>query len=220
MKTDKEGNRLVTSAEMKELDLDTIERHGIPSMVLMERAALAAVETLYDEDFDLTRAIAVCGPGNNGGDGMAVARLLHIAGANAKIAFTGDPEKQSKETAGQQFIAESYGVEIINIEEAIRNGMIINATTIIDAIFGIGGGRAPEGAFLDAIRYINRARAAGAEVLAIDIPSGISADTGESAGEAVHADVTVTFAYKKVGHDKPPGDELSGEVIIKDIGIY
>jgi NAD(P)H-hydrate epimerase len=220
MKFDKSGNRLVTSAEMKELDKNTIETHGVPSMVLMERAALAAVEALHDEEFDLSRVAAVCGPGNNGGDGVAIARLLHIAGYTAAVVFVGELEKRSEETARQMSIAESYGVPVSFGCGAEASEIIANATTVIDAIFGIGGGRAPEGDFLGAVRLVNRAGAAGAEVLAVDIPSGVSADTGEAAGEAVTADATVTFAFKKIGHTIPPGREMSGEVIIKDIGIY
>jgi NAD(P)H-hydrate epimerase len=220
MKTDREGNRLVSSAEMKSLDRDTIESHGVPSLVLMERAALAAAETLRDEEFDLTRVAVVCGPGNNGGDGIAIARLLHISGTIVTTVFAGDMDKRSEETKRQWDIAESYGVRIIGINDAAGNDIIRNATTVVDAIFGIGGGRAPSGDFLEAVRQVNRAGAAGAEVLAVDIPSGISADTGEASGEAVTADTTVTFAYKKIGHTIQPGKELSGEVIIKDIGIY
>jgi NAD(P)H-hydrate epimerase len=220
MMIDRSGGRLVTADEMKRLDENTIKNHGVPSLVLMERAALAAVETLHEEDFDLSRVAAVCGPGNNGGDGIAVARLLHLAGYAVTVVFVGGPEKCSDETASQWRIAESYGVEIVGLRDAAGSGLFSEATTVVDAILGIGGGRAPSGDFLDAIRLINRAGASGAEVLALDIPSGVSADTGEAAGEAAHADVTVTFAYKKVGHTKPPGDELSGSVVVKDIGIY
>jgi NAD(P)H-hydrate epimerase len=220
MRTDREGNRLVSSDEMKELDRDTIESHGVPSLVLMERAALAAIETLRDEEFDLTRVAVVCGPGNNGGDGIAIARLLHLSGSIVTAVFVGDMDKRSKETKRQWDIAESYGVRIIGINDTAGNDIIRNSATVIDAIFGIGGGRVPSGDFLEAVRQVNRAGAAGAEVLAVDIPSGISADTGEAAGEAVTADITVTFAYKKIGHTIQPGKELSGEVIIKDIGIY
>jgi NAD(P)H-hydrate epimerase len=220
MKSDKQGNRLVSAAEMKELDRSAIEGHGIPSMVLMERAALAAVDVLHEEAFDLTRVVCVCGPGNHGGDGIAIARLLHIEGHDVRIVLVGDPEKCSEETRRQQAIAESYGAAVMNAEEALKAGALRDATAVVDALFGIGGGRAPTGVFLDAVRQINRAGASGAEVLAVDIPSGVSADTGEAAGEAVSADVTVTFAYKKLGHDIEPGRTLSGDVVLRDIGIY
>ena len=222
--------RLVTGEEMKQLDAFTIEYHGVPSLVLMERAALASVEVLYDEGFDLSHVAVFCGAGNNGGDGFAIARLLHLAKIDIKIIFVGQSGKRSPETIKQQEIAESYGLSVTNIEDVSipettsdRNTMKnVENTTIIDAIFGIGSLRAPEGIYLDAIRLINKWRTAkpDARVLAIDIPSGVSADTGETPGEAVRADVTITFAYKKIGLTLPPGKDLAGKIIVKDIGIY
>ena len=216
------GDILVTSSQMKELDRQTIERHEVPALVLMERAALAAVETLREEGFDLSRTLCFCGSGNNGGDGIAVARLMHLAGYDVAVFLIGDFGKSSDETKRQQRISSGYGVSV-----AAFNGLSSMAawdagtvTTVIDAVFGIGGGRAPSGIYLEAIRMINALRARRARVLALDIPSGVSADTGASAGEAVQADVTVTFAFNKVGLTKSPGKELAGKVIVKDIGIY
>ena len=218
------GERIVTGEEMKLLDKQAIEEHGMPSMVLMERAALAAVGVLRDEGFDLSRVVAVCGPGNNGGDGIAVARLLRLAGHNVKIVFVGDPAKRSDETRRQQEIAESYGLCLSYTDEAFGENEAADPegfpTTIIDAVFGIGGGRASGGVFLEAIRYINACRGHGGKTLAIDIPSGVCADTGAAPGEAVFADVTVTFAYKKAGLTQPPGLGLAGKIIVADIGIY
>jgi len=231
--------KLVTAAEMKQLDDRTIVIHGIPSLVLMERAALAAVDALLSEGFDLTRTLCYCGPGNNGGDGLAVCRLLHLAGYDARAVFVGDPAKRSQETRQQWRICESYGVRITPFgDEATGVSGDFSAesivgisgdhpaesaapTTIVDAVFGIGGGRAPSGAFAEAIRKIGVARTqGGARVLALDIPSGVSADTGTAEGDAVAADVTVTFAYKKAGLTRPPGATLAGKILVADIGIY
>ena len=221
--------RLVTGAEMKALDENTIKNHGIPSLVLMERAALASVEVLESEGFDLASVIIFCGAGNNGGDGFAISRLLHLAGVNVKTVFIGDSDKRSEETCVQQKIAESYSVQTLcfenisdksEISENKTAGNEYKPTTIIDAIFGIGALRPPKGIYLDAINYINEKRNSGAKVFSIDIPSGVSADNGETPGEAVHADVTVTFAYKKIGLTIPPGSQLAGKIIVKDIGIY
>ncbi|MDR1796956.1 MAG: NAD(P)H-hydrate epimerase [Clostridiales Family XIII bacterium] len=216
------AERLVTSAEMKHMDDRTIVIHGVPSLVLMERAALASAEALREEGFDLARVLCVCGPGNNGGDGFAVCRLLRLAGHDATVVFVGDPAKRSAETRQQWRIAESYGVPVVAWAEFGASGAsaAAPATTVVDAVFGIGGGRAPAGDFAEAIRWMGAARGAGARVLSLDIPSGVSADTGEAPGEAVQADVTVTFAYRKVGHTRPPGSGLSGKVLVKDIGIY
>ncbi|MCL2492796.1 MAG: NAD(P)H-hydrate epimerase [Clostridiales bacterium] len=210
--------RIVTGEEMKRLDRQTIEGHGVPSLVLMERAALAAVDVLLSGGFDLERVTVICGPGNNGGDGIAVARLLHLAGRNVTLIFVGDPEKRSEETRRQQGIAGSYGLPVGALAQAMNRAE--GPTTLVDAIFGIGGVRAPAGNFLEAVRYINATRATGAKVLAIDIPSGVCADTGGVPGEAVSADATVTFAYKKAGLASPPGNSFAGEVFVKDIGIY
>jgi NAD(P)H-hydrate epimerase len=226
--------RLVTGEEMKQLDTHTIEYHGVPSLVLMERAALTSVEVLYDEGFDLTRVGVFCGAGNNGGDGFAIARLLHLANVDTKLVFVGQTNRRSPETKTQQEIAESYGLAALNlydihdihgkktqeISSGVNNYINTEFSTVIDAIFGIGSLRAPEGIYLDAIKNINQKRKSGSKVLSIDIPSGVSADTGETPGEAVRADVTVTFAYKKVGLTLPPGSALAGKIIVKDIGIY
>ncbi|MDR3073088.1 MAG: NAD(P)H-hydrate epimerase [Clostridiales Family XIII bacterium] len=213
------GERTVTAKEMKQLDKSTIEHHGLPSLVLMERAALASVETLHTEGFDLTRVACVCGPGNNGGDGIAVCRLLYLAGYDAFIVMVGSPEKRSKETKQQLDIAKSYGIPIFEVE-ASAPILKKKVTTMVDALFGIGATRAASGDFVTAIRLIHKARQDGAKVLALDIPSGVSADTGEAFGETVSADVTVTFAFLKIGLTREPGLSLAGQIFVKDIGIY
>ena len=209
------SNKIINSAEMKELDRRTIEVMGVPSMVLMERAALASVEVLREGSFDLSRVVCLCGPGNNGGDGIAVARLLHIAGTNAEIVFIGNPERCSAETAHQRRIAINYGMRIAYDDL----GPTLEATTIVDALFGIGGSRHLEGRFRDAVTAALKAKERGAGILAIDIPSGISADTGEVLGCAVKADATVTFAFLKAGLTKEPGKTCAGVIHVKDIGI-
>jgi NAD(P)H-hydrate epimerase len=205
----------VTASEMKNLDRNTIEGHGIPSLVLMERAALAALEVLDAEHFDLTRTICLVGPGNNGGDGLALSRLLLMRGVDVRAFFIGNPEKRSEETLRQWDICRSYHLPIETYEDLPGN-----PTTVIDALFGIGINRQPAGAFIEAIRYINQVGAASARVLALDVASGIITDTGEAPGDAVRADVTVALAYKKPCHAISPGKELSGKIIVKDIGIY
>jgi hypoxanthine-DNA glycosylase len=207
---------LVSAYGMKAFDRNTIESHGVPSMVLMERAALAVAEELAG--FNLSRVICVCGAGNNGGDGIAVARLLHLARINAEILFVGDKKKMSVETQRQYAIAKSYDVPIHENKLAILSG----ATTIVDAMFGIGLTRGLSSEFLDTVKAVNKFRAGGAKVLSIDIPSGVSADTGEilgGANSAVSADITVTFAYNKIGLTIEPGRTAAGRIIIKDIGI-
>ena len=115
---------------MKRCDLTTIEKIGMPSMVLMERAALSVIEELAS--FDLTKVLIVCGSGNNGADGYAVARLLHLQKIAVDILFIGNEQKRSPENNQQKKIAEYYGVK------SVKDIEINQYTTIIDALFGIG----------------------------------------------------------------------------------
>ncbi|OCG03964.1 bifunctional ADP-dependent NAD(P)H-hydrate dehydratase/NAD(P)H-hydrate epimerase [Gilliamella sp. wkB112] len=204
---------LVTSSEMKHYDTYTSQKVGIPSMVLMERAALAVIEQLNTGQFDLHKVAVVCGYGNNGGDGVAVARLLKLKQISVVIYFVGNPNHCSPETLQQIKIAQHYEIPITTSLSDSFTGY----TTIVDAIFGIGLDRTISGDFYHIIQLINQSRA---DVLSIDIPSGISADTGKILGIAVKAKQTVTFAYKKIGLVLYPGTEFAGDIHIADIGIY
>ncbi|MDR1731112.1 MAG: NAD(P)H-hydrate epimerase [Synergistaceae bacterium] len=210
----------VTGGEMKALDRHAIEVMGMSSLVLMERAALAAVEALFEQEFDLRRVLCVCGAGNNGGDGFAAARLLRLRSVPVRALFVGSIEKMTEDTARQRTIAENYGVEIADNDLTLfTQGAAY--TTIVDALFGIGGDRPLTGIYLDAVQQINRSRSEGlTKILSLDIPSGVSADTGAILGEAVRADVTVTFAFNKIGLTVEPGKTCAGKTVVRDIGIY
>lgn len=199
---------LVNSREMKLCDFNTINKLGMPSMVLMERAALAVVEEL--EGLDLGKVLVVCGKGNNGGDGFAIGRLLHLKGIQVEILFIDEEEGCSQETKEQIKIARNYGVKILDQVEFNKY------TTIIDALLGIGLSRKVRGKYAEIIDEINKT---SAYILAVDIPSGISADDGKVLGTAVRAHKTVTFAFKKIGLVLYPGAEYAGELVVKDIGI-
>jgi len=221
MKFFDEHAKPVGSAEMKELDRKTISKAGIPSMVLMERAALVCYKELIAGDFDLKRTICICGTGNNGGDGIAVARLLRLGGFDASVLLVGDDKHCSKDTKKQISIAEHYKVPILHLMPDDKASLKLPVfTTIVDAIFGIGLKRPVEGRLLELVNIINKKRNKGAKVLSVDIPSGISADTGQVLGVAVNADATVTFARNKIGLCISPGKEYCGKLKIADIGIY
>ncbi len=194
---------------MRALDHNTIKKHNIPSLVLMERAALAVFEQL--QSYDLTNTLVVCGSGNNGGDGIAIARLLHLAGQKVSIFQLGNPNHQSDDCRNQTISALSYGVTFVN------NPVYSEYTTIVDAIFGVGLSRMVEGKYKAVIEAINQCEV---PVVAVDIPSGINADDGAVMGCAIRADATVTFAFAKTGHLLYPGREYTGRLIICDIGIY
>lgn len=201
---------LLNAAQMKQYDRDTIDKIGIPSMVLMERAALCFVEELARHAFDLSSVLILCGSGNNGGDGFAIARLLSEKGVTVRTAFVGKDSSMTEETAMQRRICENYGIKICTDFQAFEY------TTIVDAIFGIGLSRPVEGHYAELITWVNEQKAVKA---AVDIPSGISADSGKILGTAVKADLTVTFACRKIGQILYPGAEYCGEVICRNIGI-
>ncbi|MFY9612894.1 MAG: NAD(P)H-hydrate dehydratase [Tissierellaceae bacterium] len=201
---------LVTSNEMKACDYNTINKIGIPSMVLVERAALGALEELVDHGFDLSRVLVVCGRGNNGADGFALARLLHLKGVSVDILFIDRDKKSTPETSQQISIVQNYGIGILDQVDFTAY------TTIVDGLLGVGLSRDVEGAYADIIEGINQSQA---RVLALDIPSGISADDGKVMGKAVLADKTVTFGFKKLGLVLYPGARYAGELVVKDIGL-
>ncbi len=201
---------LLSAEQMKHCDSDTIEKIGIPSLVLMERAALSVADEICRSGCDLRSVLVVCGSGNNGGDGFAVARLLDERGVRVTIAFVGNEDSMTEETAAQRQICENCGIKISS------NFMQREYTVIVDAIFGIGMSRDAQGRYAQIIDWINQQ---SAFKVAVDIPSGVSTDTGKILGLAVQADLTVTFAYRKIGQVLFPGTEYCGRVVRRDIGI-
>lgn len=206
--------KIVTCSRMKELDGAAINEKGIPSCVLMERAALRLVEELQ-KGFPLEKqkehVLVVCGSGNNGGDGIAAARLLHLQGIHAAYYLAMDADHMTEETKRQYRIAENYQVP------RVHNPEWNEYTTIVDAIFGVGLSRTVEGRVKEIIRCMNQA---DAWKVAVDIPSGVDGDTGRELGIAFRADLTVTFAYRKQGLCYYPGRMYAGRVVTADIGIY
>lgn len=204
---------IVKSHEMKEYDRDTSERIGIPSMVLMERAALAAADVLLETRRISGRVLVVAGAGNNGGDGLAVGRLLALKGKEVTFFMAGNPAKLSRETQMQVSILRNSGFSIQSNFDGEEYDIVI------DALFGTGLSRNVEGKYLEIITKINNLGKRGAYVCSVDIPSGICADTGQILGNAVQADLTVSFAFAKRGHLLYPGRIYAGKLTVRDIGI-
>ncbi len=203
---------LPDGAWMQKADASTIEGIGIPSEVLMERAALGVVEFMEEQCLDKGRLLVVCGSGNNGGDGFAVARLLHQKGRghDVTVFFVGKEASMSRECGLQARIAKNLGVEIVT---EIPDG---EYNIIIDSVFGVGLSREIGGRYAEVVEWMNRQ---GAVKLAIDIPSGIDARSGQVLGVAFRADYTVTFQCEKLGCVLFPGAEYAGFVHVSDIGI-
>ena len=208
---------LVTGKQAKAIDTYTIEQTGIPSLVLMERASLTAAEEIEkmaaEMPYQTLKIAAVCGSGNNGGDGIATARILHSHGFDVTIFPAGKREKMSPDCQKQLSIAEKLSVPIGNDTDLHAYNIII------DAIFGIGLDRPVEGQYKNWIAAINCASEKGSRVVAIDIPSGIHTDSGHIMGIAVRADKTVTFGYVKKGLVFYPGADIAGQIICRDIGF-
>lgn len=201
---------VIDSAEMKKCDQVTIDKIGIPSLVLVERAALCAEEELCDSTFNLERVLVICGSGNNGADGLALARLLCVKGIDVSVLFIGDEAKRTAENRAEAEILRKHGINIMGDAD------FDSYTAIVDALFGIGLSKAVDGRYKEVIEQMNHSKAL---VLSLDIPSGISADTGRVMGIAVRAAKTVTFAYKKIGLTLYPSAEYAGIVKVKDIGV-
>lgn len=203
---------LVNSQEMKQCDQTTIEYYGVLSAVLMERAALAVFHevTARFPKKKAVRILVLCGAGNNGGDGFAVARLLHLAGYPVEVLSPFDPEKMTAETRAQYRTVQKYGVPTVSVwPEAAYD-------ILIDALFGIGLSREIEGDLYDLLDRMNRM---DAYKIAVDIASGVSADSGQVLGIAFCADLTVTFGFAKIGQLLYPGAGHTGELLAADIGI-
>lgn len=204
----------VTGKQMKQIDADTIHRIGIPSMVLMERAALAVAEAVEGLSGGRpARVWAACGMGNNGADGIAAGRILHEKGYDVTVILTGNPEHATAENRQQQRIAGQLGVELVEFGDFIPG----KCDVIIDAVFGVGLSRLVEGEAERLIKLL--AGQSGSRVVAVDIPSGIHADTGQMLGAALKAEMTVTFGYRKTGLLLFPGREYAGKLQVADLGF-
>ena len=189
---------LVTTEEMRRYDGNTIKQLKLPAAVLMERAALSVVQQLKKRFGDLQdkRILVLCGGGNNGGDGMAVARLLLEEGISPEVAAFVPQDKFSQDTALQWEILKAYEPVINPNFEASEYDIVI------DALLGTGCSRAPEGILAAWIRAVNASRAF---VAAVDIPSGVCASSGRVYEPAVKADLTITFGFAKRGLYLYPG---------------
>ena len=208
------ADKAITAEQMRHYDSYTINTIGIPSLVQMERAALAdRDEVLNAFPLNLQNVVVVAGSGNNGGDGLDVARLLHIAGVKVTILNVGNPDHASNEHQVQDRICQYY-----KIPQTSDLNVLKDASLIVDALFGIGIDRPVEGNYATAIEAINNSDAV---VVAVDMPSGINTDTGEVMGVAVNATATVTFAVNKVGLTKSAGKKHAGRVVVaSDMGTY
>ena len=229
---------------MREVDHLTTERFGIPSIILMENAAHAVARVINDK---LNGAVVgksiliLCGPGNNGGDGAALARILWTSGANVNVVLFGSADDANgdaganfrilrdlsdhstntgAETGDKADAGELYFKEAADDEFQGINDISLKADVVVDALFGTGLSRPLDAKFSKLIRdeRLDASKERNYILISVDIPSGLSSDDPEPLGSTVKADITVTFTVPKPANVLPPATHLNGELIVADIG--
>ncbi len=210
----------LTRAAARDLDRRAIERLGIPPLLLMENAGRGAADTLLALGVR-GPVVVCCGKGNNGGDGLVVARRLASFGVTPRVLLFADPPTLSPDAAAQWRI-----VEAMDLPRQVHAGptldgealtsLFARADWIVDALFGTGLASPARPPFDALIAWIN---AGPARTLAVDLPSGLDADTGEPMGPTVRARHTVTFVAPKIGFRNPSAAAFLGRVHVADIGV-
>lgn len=215
--------KVVTAAEMQAIDREAIEDLGIPSLELMERAGQQVVGVIMERYAPLSdhKVLVVCGRGNNGGDGLVVARHLLNAGAPTEVVLLSTAENLSQDALANLALLKEHHDHRINFapdSEALTKlaPHVAHFDLLVDAIFGTGLNTAVGGHYAEAIRLLN---ASGKPIVAVDIPSGLDADVGGIIGEHVAADCTVTFGLPKLAHVLYPASRFVGELTVADIGF-
>ena len=214
--------RVLNAAQMREADRRTVDDIGIPSLVLMENAGrqtVAAIEAMYSDLAD--RQVAVlCGRGNNGGDGFVVARTLAQRGVDVSVFLIGRVSEVRGDARINLDILGRLGLTVVEVADSqaweLHLSEVSDCTLIVDAIFGTGL-NAPISGFIESV--VADVNASGIPVVAIDLPSGLSADSPEPIGPSIEAGLTVTLAAPKVSLVLPPAETRAGDIVIADIGI-
>jgi hydroxyethylthiazole kinase-like uncharacterized protein yjeF len=209
-----EGEWPLASAEaMRALDRHTIEKLGVPGELLMECAGRLVAAVAEAELRPGGRVVALCGPGNNGGDGLVAARLLHLRGTPVTVVLAAEPGRVRGDAARNLERAERVGVPFAGPRWRVEPGDVV-----VDALFGTGLARPLEGEAASAVKRIAAARTF-CRVVAVDLPSGLDTDMGQPLGACVAADVTVTISLPKLALALEPGRSLAGRVLVGRVGI-
>lgn len=214
--------KVLTAAQMREVDQQTIEGIGLPGIVLMENAGRGVAETILQKfpAKQFASALVLAGKGNNGGDGYVAARHLLDRGWRVQTLVLAERSAIAGDAAIALRALENCGGEVCFVADArqlaARLAAIEPPAVLVDALFGTGLTRPADGHSLAAIEWLNRHES---PVVAIDIPSGVDASTGRVLGVAVAAELTVTFAFPKVGQLTYPGAGLTGELVVVEIGV-
>ncbi|MCC6359420.1 MAG: NAD(P)H-hydrate epimerase [Phycisphaerales bacterium] len=213
----------LTCRQIREIDVLAIEHLGVPGLILMENAARSAAEFAHASLIDPRRAavVVLCGSGNNGGDGLAIARHLANAEVPVRVITAVPLDRYAGDAATNLGIVRRQQIELVDASTseglATARAWIAAADLIVDALLGTGAAGAPRGVMIDLIRAANAS--ACARRLAIDIPSGLDGDTGTPHSPCFKADATVTFVAEKTGFATPAAQTVLGRVIVVGIGV-
>ncbi len=212
--------KILTAAEMREVDRLTTARYRVPGLTLMENAGKSVAEFIQRRFPNFTRRhiVVLCGKGNNGGDGFVAARHLRKMGAKPEVHLFGDP-REVKGDAAANLKRWKTASGKSHVDKPGKDGELkfTSDSIVVDALLGTGTRGAVEGRLREVIAGVNR-RELGCVVVSVDIPSGLHADTGEAQGEVVVADYTVTFTSPKPGLFLGAGEHHTGELAVRDIG--
>lgn len=212
-----DGSLLVgRAAEVREIDRRTIADLGIPSRVLMELAGAATAHAILARRGSVSKAVVLCGPGNNGGDGFVVARHLQDAGWDEVVCvLVGEASHLPTDAAANRELWVTLGGVVLAAEDVAATGALQSAEVVVDALFGTGMSRPLHGA---AASLVATANATSAFKVAVDIPTGLGCDTGQLQKVTFRADLTTTYGVSKFGLHQWPGAGAAGEVLVAAIG--
>ena len=212
---------IVPVENMREADRYCIEKLQVPGIILMEAAARSVVEKITMQCRKEDKILVICGTGNNGGDGFAIARMLKIKGYAVRVFLAGSPWMLSGDAKINFDMLSSYQISVLTQDQALAlEGIINQSDWVVDAMFGTGLDREVTGLYDQIIKYVNKVHDRGnLKVMAVDIPSGVAGNTGQILGCAIEADETVTFCRLKPGLVLFPGKDFAGKVTVADIGI-
>lgn len=210
--------KIFTSEAMREVDRRAIEDIGIPSLVLMENAAIGVVDALAAEYPEASSAAVFCGPGNNGGDGLAVARHLNSRGYRVEV-FVIPGRGLTEDAATQLSICRNLGLVVVDADAraVARAAVTVEADVLIDALLGTGLARPLEDGLAELVETLN---SRSAPRVAVDLPTGLSGSHREVPGPHLRADLTVAFAAPKIAHVFPPAADSVGKVVVADLGFH
>ncbi len=208
--------------QLRRVDQDAVSQYGMSSLILMENAGRGAAELIHQHygAADHSRAIIICGPGNNGGDGCVIARHLHNRNWQTTVFVSGELDRLAPDTHANLSILEKMAMDITmaNADQVCEKLAASDHThdVIVDCLLGTGftgDVRSPTDMLIRQMNHINK-RA----TVAIDLPSGLDCDTGKASNATIRADLTITFVAKKIAFDQPDATNYTGRIEVTDIG--